>query len=127
MRKNKWNIYFLPELKRRFEKIKLSTPNLGKSIEELRDEVGYYLAAHRAAGITFDGEYQEIIYSDGVIVVLRQLLGTWIIFQIRLSRHVREYLPVFVFQRFKDGASERMKRVLKCWRYLFEPPHSVLS
>lgn len=127
MRKNQWNVYFLPGLKRRFKKIKSVCPELGESIEELRDEVGYYLAAHRAAGIAFESKYQEIFYSDGVIVVLRQTLGIWIIFQIKLSKPVREYQPIFVFQRFKDGAYERMRRVLNCWRRLFDPPDNGLS
>ena len=127
MRKNKWNVYYLPGIKRQFKNIQAICPNLGESIEELRDEVGFYLAAHRAKGIAFDGKYQEIFYSDGVIVVLRQTLGIWIIFQIKLSGSVREYQPVFVFQCFKDGAIERIRRVLKCWRRIFCLPGNVLS
>ena len=70
--RNIHNVYYLPWVRRQFEKAKAARPELGNHIDDLRGEVGYYLAAHKAAGIRFDSKHLEIIYSDGVTVVLRR-------------------------------------------------------
>ena len=124
--KNIRNVYFMPRVKRQFEKARAEHPELGKHINDLRDEIGYYLAAHKAAGIRFDSRYPEIIYSDGVTVVLRQTLGIWIITRIVLTLPVKEYRPVFVFKRVKEGAREVIRRVFRYWRCVFNAPAELL-
>ena len=124
--KNIRNVYFMPRVKRQFEKARAEHPELGKHINDLRDEIGYYLAAHKAAGIRFDSRHPEIIYSDGVTVVLRQTLGIWIITRIVLTLPVKEYRPVFVFKRVKEGAREVIRRVFRYWRCVFNAPAELL-
>lgn len=121
------NVFYLHRVKRQFECAKADHPELGNHINELRSEIGYYLAAHKAAGIRFDGRHLEIIYSDGVTVVLRQTLGIWIITRLVLTQSVREYLPVFGFKRVKEGAIEVVRRVFRYWIRLFDTPPSLLS
>lgn len=121
------NVFFMPHVKRQFEKAKTAHPELGEHINDLRGEVGYYLAAHKAAGIAFDSKFLEIIFCDGVTVVLRQTLGIWIITKIMLTKPVRKYQPVFDFKRVKVGAYEVVKRVLKRWRCLCDAPDAGLS
>lgn len=125
--KNIRNVYFMPWVKRQFEKAKAEHPELGNHINDLRDEVGYYLAAHKAAGIRFDSRHPEIIYSDGVTVVLRQTLGIWIITRIVLTLPVKKYRPVFVFKRVKEGAREVIRRVFRYWRCVFNAPAELLA
>ena len=125
--KNIRNVYFMPQVKRQFEKAKAEHPELGNHINNLRDEIGYYLDAHKAAGIRFDSRHPEIIYSDGVTVVLRQTLGIWIITRIVLTLPVKEYRPVFVFKRVKEGAREVIRRVFRCWRCVFNAPAELLA
>lgn len=125
--KNIRNVYFMPWVKRQFEKAMAAHPELGNHINDLRDEVGYYLAAHKAAGIRFDSRHPEIIYSDGVTVVLRQTLGIWIITRIVLTLPVKEYRPVFVFKRVKEGAREVTRRVFRYWRCVFNAPAELLA
>ena len=108
--KNIRNVFFMPRVKRQFEKAKAAHPELGNHINDLRGEIGYYLAAHKAAGIRFDSRHLEIIYSDGVTVVLRQTLGIWIITRIVLTLPVKEYRPVFGFKRVREGAREAVRR-----------------
>lgn len=120
--KNIRNVFFMPRVKRQFEKAKAAHPELGNHINDLRSEIGYYLAAHTAAGIRFDSRHLEIIYSDGVTVVLRQTLGIWIITRIVMTLPVQEYQPVFGFKRVKEGAREVVRRTLKSWRRLFGTP-----
>ena len=121
------NVFFMPRVKRQFEKAKAAHPELGKHINDLRDEVGYYLAAHKAAGIRFDSRHLEIIYSEGVTVVLRQTLGIWIITRIVLTLPVKEYQPVFGFKRVKEGAFVTVRRVFSHWRCVFDTPHIAFS
>jgi len=121
MQKNR-NTYYLPWLKQRFERLRPDHPELGKSIRELCGEISYYLAAHRAAGIPLDTKHLEVIFSDGITVVLRQTLGVWVIFRIVLTKRVRESRPVFGIQRVKVGAQEALTRVLKYWKRLFDAP-----
>lgn len=125
--KNIRNVYFMPRVKRQFEKAKAAHPELGNHINDLRDEIGYYLAAHKAAGIRFDSRHPEIIYSDGVTVVLRQTLGIWIITRLVLTLPVREYRPVFVFKRIKEGVREVVRRVFRYWIRRFEAPAELLA
>ncbi len=124
--KNIRNVYFMPQVKRQFEKAKAAHPELGNHINNLRDEIGFYLAAHKAAGIRFDSRNLEIIYSEGVTVVLRQTLGIWIITRIVLTLPVKEYRPVFVFKRVKEGAREVIRRVFRYWRCVFNAPAELL-
>ena len=125
--KNIRNVFFMPRVKRQFEKAKAAHPELGNHINDLRNEIGYYLAAHKAAGIRFDSRHLEIIYSDGVTVVLRQTLGIWIITRIVLTLPVREYRPVFGFKRIKEGIREVVRRVFSYWIRLFGAPVSLIS
>ena len=125
--KNIRNVYFMPWVKRQFEKAKAEHPELGNHINDLRNEVGFYLAAHKAAGIRFDSRHPEIIYSDGVTVVLRQTLGIWIITRIVLTLPVKEYRPVFVFKRVKEGAREVIRRVFRYWRCVLNAPAELLA
>ena len=125
--RNIHNVYYLPWVKRKFAKAKAAHPELGNHIDDLRGEVGYYLAAHKAAGIRFDGKHLEIIYSDGVTVVLRQTLGIWIITRIVLTLPVREYQPVYLYKRIKEGGCEAVRKVLGRWRQLFDLPRATLS
>lgn len=121
------NVFYLYKVRRQFERAKADHPELGNHINELRNEIGYYLAAHKAAGIRFDGRHLEIIYSHGVTVVLRQTLGVWIITRLVLTLPVREYQPVFGFKRNKEGAIEVIKRVFRYWIRSFEAPPVPLS
>ena len=114
--KNIRNVFFMPRVKRQFEKAKAIHPELGNHIDDLRGEIGYYLAAHKAAGIRFDSRHLEMIYSDGVIIVLRQTLGIWIITGIVLTLPVKEYKPVWDFKRVKEGALEVVRCVFRFWR-----------
>ena len=125
--RNIHNVYYLPWVKRQFAKAKAAHPELGNHIDDLRGEVGYYLAAHKAAGIRFDSKHLEIIYSDGVTVVLRQTLGIWIITRIVLTLPVKEYRPVFDFKRVREGAREAVRRVFSHWRCVFGTPQIALS
>ncbi len=125
--KNIRNVFFMPRVKRQFEKAKAAHPELGNHINDLRSEIGYYLAAHKAAGIRFDSRHLEIIYSDGVTVVLRQTLGIWIITRIVLTLPVKEYRPVFGFKRVREGAREAVRRVFMHWRYSFDEPSFALA
>ena len=125
--KNIRNVFFMPRVKRQFEKAKAAHPELGNHINDLRSEIGYYLAAHKAAGIHFDSRHLEIIYSDGVTVVLRQTLGIWIITRIVLTLPVREYRPVFGFKRVKEGARETVRRVFMHWQRVFAAPYIALA
>ena len=125
--KNIRNVFFMPRVKRQFEKAKAAHPELGNHINDLRNEIGYYLAAHKAAGIRFDSRHLEIIYSDGVTVVLRQTLGIWIITRIALTLPVREYQPVYLYKRIKEGGRQVIRRGLSRWRQLFDLPRATLS
>ena len=118
--KNIRNVFFMPRVKRQFEKAKVAHPELGKHINDLRSEIGYYLAAHKAAGIRFDSRHLEIIYSEGVTVVLRQTLGIWIITRIVLTLPVKEYQPVFGYKRVREGAREAVRRVFMHWRLVLD-------
>ena len=118
--KNIRNVFFMPRVKRQFEKAKAVHPELGNHINDLRSEVGFYLAAHKAAGIRFDSRNLEIIYSEGVTVVLRQTLGIWIITRIVLTLPVKEYRPVFGFKRVREGAREAVRRVFMHWRLVLD-------
>ena len=71
--------------------------------------------------------YLEIIYSDGVTVVLRQTLGIWIITRIVLTLPVKEYRPVFGFKRVREGAREAVRRVFSHWRCVLGTPQIALS
>lgn len=121
------NVFYLYRVRRQFERAKADHPELGFHINELRNEIGYYLAAHKAAGIRFDGKHLEIIYSDGVTVVLRQTLGIWIITRLVLTLPVWEYRPVFGFKSVKEGAIEVVRRVFRYWISLFDTPPSFIS
>ena len=125
--RNIHNVYYLPWVRRQFEKAKAARPELGNHIDDLRGEVGYYLAAHKAAGIRFDSRHLEIVYSDGITVVLRQTLGIWIITRIVLTLPVKEYRPVFDFKRVMEGAREAVRRVFSHWRCVFGTPQIALS
>lgn len=152
--KNIRNVFFMPRVKRQFEKAKAAHPELGNHINDLRNEIGYYLAAHKAAGIRFDSRHLEIIYSDGVTVVLRQgtvpksailppcpgpqagmenpmdfppPAGIWIITRIVLTLPVKEYWPVFGFKRVREGAREAVRRVFSHWRCVFDTSQIALS
>ena len=121
------NVFYLYRVTCQFERAKADHPELGNHINELRNEIGYYLAAHKTAGIRFDGRHLEIIYSHGVTVVLRQTLGVWIITRLVLTLPVREYQPVFGFKRVKEGAIEVVRRVFRYWICLFDAPNLLLS
>ena len=125
--KNIRNVFFMPRVKRQFEKARAAHPELGDHINDLRNAIGYYLAAHKAAGIRFDSRHLEIIYSDGVTVVLRQTLGIWIITRIVLTLPVKEYRPVFGFKRVREGAFDAVRRVFSHWRYSFNEPSFTLA
>ena len=79
-------------------------------------EIGEYIASHETAGIRFDSEYQEIIYDERMVFMLRKENGSWLIVDVIVRTPVREFLPVFIWKRLKRGATEIVAKFLSKWR-----------
>lgn len=79
-------------------------------------EIGDYIASHEAVGICFDSEYQEIIYDERMVFMLRKENGCWMIVDVIVRSPIREFLPVFVWKRLKRGAAEIVAKFIARWR-----------
>ena len=79
-------------------------------------EISEYVASHEAAGVCFDSEYQEIIYDERMVFMLRKENGSWQIVDVIVRTAVREFLPVFIWKRLKRGATEIVAKFLAKWR-----------
>ena len=84
----------------------------------LRHELGLYLAAHEAAGISLDEGCQEVRYEDGVYLLLKKMQGVWYITDVFAAEEAVAYEPVFFWRQVKRGASFILAHVLSGWRSL---------
>ena len=81
----------------------------------LKRELQQYIGAHEAAGVRLDTQCQEVCYDDGVYLLLRRTQGTWYITDIVLTDAAAGFVPMFMWERVRRGASGALRRVLLCW------------
>ena len=79
-------------------------------------EVGEYIASHEAAGIHFDSAYQEIIYDERMVFMLRRENGCWRIVDVIVRLPVSKFLPVFIWKKIRCGATEVVAKFIAKWR-----------
>ena len=113
--KNNARVQFTARAERRFAQKKSRDMWLVTGDDVCR-EISEYIASHEAAGIRFDSEYQEIIYDERMVFMLRKENGSWQIVDVIVRTPVREFLPVFVWKRMKRGATEIVAKFLAKWR-----------
>lgn len=113
--KNNARVQFTARAERRFTQKKTRDMWLITGNDVCR-EISEYIASHEAVGIRFDSEYQEIIYDERIVFMLRKENGIWQIVDVLVRTPVREFLPVFIWKRLKRGATEIIAKFLARWR-----------
>lgn len=113
--KNNARVQFAAKAERRFIQKKPRDMWLVTGDDVCR-EISEYVASHEAAGVCFDSEYQEIIYDERMVFMLRKENGNWQIVDVIVRTPVREFLPVFIWKRLKRGATELVAKFLAKWR-----------
>ena len=113
--KNNTRVQFTARAERRFVQKKPRDMWLITG-DDVCAEISEYIASHEAAGIRFDSEYQEIVYDERMVFMLRKENGSWQIVDVIVRMPVREFLPVFIWKRLKHGATEIVAKFLAKWR-----------
>ena len=62
-----------------------------------------------------DTQCQEVCYDSGIYLLLRRTQGTWYITDIVLTDAAAGFVPMFMWERVRRGASGALRRVLLCW------------
>jgi len=84
--------------------------------DDICREIGEYIASHESAGIRFDSIYQEIIYDERMVFMLRKENGCWQIVDVIVRLPVSEFLPVFIWKKIRRGATEIVAKFIGRWR-----------
>ena len=126
MTNNNIRVQFTGKAERRFVQKKPRDMWLVTSDDVCR-EIGEYIASHEAAGIHFDSAYQEIIYDERMVFMLRKENGCWQIVDIIVRLPVSEFLPVFIWKKIRRGATEIVAKFLAKWRTVRAAAQTVIQ
>ncbi len=82
----------------------------------LSREIRQYIELQREAGVLLDGKGQELVYEDGICVLIRADRGSWSIIDIWSLGECVEYKPVFIWRRIRQGLRDSLSHVFAGWR-----------
>ena len=82
----------------------------------LRHEVASYLTAYEQVDMALDTTCLELHYGDGIYLLLMKCQGNWIITDIWATDAPVAYVPVFLWQRVRQGLQTLLGKLLAGWR-----------
>ena len=110
-------VVMAPRAERKYHKVK---PDSFRNVtdRQMMCEIATYIAAQEAAGISFDCECQELVYSDEVVVLLHKDAEVWLITKILVLKPVVSFSPVYIWSTVKRGAWTLLVKVVARWRVI---------
>lgn len=87
-------------------------------LDELIEELRFYITAHEAAGIEFDTVLQQIDFGFGLVLLLHKEGGLWIIRAFLTIGEVIKYTAIRVWKKLVNGARSVLARVFSGWQML---------